>query len=1300
MERLKWCILVGLAFVCQFGLAPGQEGVKTAWRKGGGVQVASHDVTIANQSFVEMAEPGRQTNTTVMSLQRSNESMSALDRFMNKTKGHIPAGVCFEEVPTVSLLKYNPRGDVPAGNGSNPSLSRIQVCCPGYERNVHNFRKCEPVCEDPCLNGLCVGPNTCECYPDFVRNGQGRCVPTCPIGCDHGECVVGTGECRCKEGYELDPTTKKFCVPHCTGGCGVGRCVDVERCECGEGYKFDPKLKCAPHCEGGCFNGHCVEPGVCRCEAGYEMSEMGCEPICSNGCFHGVCTAPETCSCKPGYQKVGDQCTATCDRPCLNGECTGPNVCSCNRGYILDEANPFHCIAHCPNGCPNGVCSGPNMCLCNAGYRVTVIDQPCCKGYKRVKLRCVPICSLPCENSKCTAPDVCTCNPGYERLSNHRCIPHCDDCDNGICTKPGYCQCHTGYTRSDNGTCVPECNNCVNGFCSLPDACQCYEGYQLQERDDASRYCQPVCEGGCLHGQCVAPDECLCGDGYTLSPFGECVRPTTPPPRCPEGYVDDGIGCSPICSEPCRNGTCVGPDECECFPGHSSENSTSPFVCQPVCNGSCANGDCIAPGVCICHAQYGKIGDECIPLCDRCSLGHCVQPNVCVCDRGYRLIDGDCEPICETECINAICTGPNACTCLPGYNYTDINALFDCLPVCDEECINGRCVAPQRCECNEGYIRDEENACIHPDDLCRMKCTNGQCHGAECVCDAGYIKHPTDGHCEKTCPNGCTNGDCNGGECFCHEGFRLSLDNVSVCEPICGEDYDYSSAGCINGRCIRPNVCQCDEGYEFVDANQTRCESVEEIARQRLAQERMAECRRSCRNGKCRAGECRCNEGYAQPEGNTLSCKAVCVEPCRNGTCVRPDQCECKPGFVFVEGSASHCRSEDDLAREAYERCTERCRNGVCHGDQCFCMLGYTPSDLDPYDCQPVCERPCVNGTCAGNDRCHCWDGYGKTGEDDHACEPICTSECVNADCVAPDQCACRAGYIPLGEGSSTCVKEETPEERSARLRQVACERECTNGWCEQGECRCVEGFYHENGNTLHCEPYCAQSCEMGRCIGNDTCECLARHELVEQYVCGPVCSEECVRGYCAAPDVCRCHDGYAMVNGSSNACEPVCGEDGCINGVCVGPNECICLDGYYPDQDDPLLCHREISVIQQLHEPSSGGEYYKMSYIHYFIPVIASVALIVAVLIVKMIVRNRQKDYHVGKLGNAERAGRKSGLANRRKGQSNRTTDYNDYNLVVLFPTESKENCVYFMPKPDSKTNELTKLNLEIETI
>lgn len=57
------------------------------------------------------------------------------------------------------------------------------------------------------------------------------------------------------------------------------------------------------------------------------------------------------------------------------------------------------------------------------------------------------------------------------------------------------------------------------------------------------------------------------------------------------------------------------------------------------------------------------------------------------------------------------------------------------------------------------------------------------------------------------------------------------------------------------------------------------------------------------------------------------------------------------------------------------------------------------------------------------------------------------------------------------------------------------------------------------------------------------------------------------------------------------------------------------------------------------------------------------------------IVLRNKKKDYHVGKLGKARRsaAGR----------ETHSTVDYNDYNLVVLFPTETKENCVYFMPQP-----------------
>lgn len=59
-------------------------------------------------------------------------------------------------------------------------MSRIQVCCEGYQRNPHIFRKCDPVCDNECVNGICIAPNRCQCYPDHVQNLAGYCVATCP----------------------------------------------------------------------------------------------------------------------------------------------------------------------------------------------------------------------------------------------------------------------------------------------------------------------------------------------------------------------------------------------------------------------------------------------------------------------------------------------------------------------------------------------------------------------------------------------------------------------------------------------------------------------------------------------------------------------------------------------------------------------------------------------------------------------------------------------------------------------------------------------------------------------------------------------------------------------------------------------------------------------------------------------------------------------------------------------------------------------------------------------------------------
>lgn len=56
------------------------------------------------------------------------------------------------------------------------------MCCQGYQRDSHIVRKCNPICQTDCVNGICYSPNECICFPEHVKNLAGYCVPTCPIG--------------------------------------------------------------------------------------------------------------------------------------------------------------------------------------------------------------------------------------------------------------------------------------------------------------------------------------------------------------------------------------------------------------------------------------------------------------------------------------------------------------------------------------------------------------------------------------------------------------------------------------------------------------------------------------------------------------------------------------------------------------------------------------------------------------------------------------------------------------------------------------------------------------------------------------------------------------------------------------------------------------------------------------------------------------------------------------------------------------------------------------------------------------
>jgi hypothetical protein len=61
------------------------------------------------------------------------------------------------------------------------------------------------------------------------------CVPTCPSGCVHGECIA-PNTCVCNDGFVADLKLSNRCVVKCSGGCINGNCTVNRTCECHEGW--------------------------------------------------------------------------------------------------------------------------------------------------------------------------------------------------------------------------------------------------------------------------------------------------------------------------------------------------------------------------------------------------------------------------------------------------------------------------------------------------------------------------------------------------------------------------------------------------------------------------------------------------------------------------------------------------------------------------------------------------------------------------------------------------------------------------------------------------------------------------------------------------------------------------------------------------------------------------------------------------------------------------------------------------------------------------------------------------------
>ncbi|XP_041970680.1 uncharacterized protein LOC121727070 [Aricia agestis] len=363
------------------------------------------------------------------------------------------------------------------------------------------------------------------------------------------------------------------------------------------------------------------------------------------------------------------------------------------------------------------------------------------------------------------------------------------------------------------------------------------------------------------------------------------------------------------------------------------------------------------------------------------------------------------------------------------------------------------------------------------------------------------------------------------------------------CLPVC-------TFGCGEGRCIGPELCECDKPltYRNKKCEQPKCNL------------------KYCINPNCSYNDehkmdCNCSDGYEYM--GDYSCIPKCTGGCANGECVAPDECSCSEGYRSV--SSLECAP-----------ICHNCENGECTAPHtCSCKDGYTKRDDR---CQPVCHD-CEHGECVAPDTCRCHDGYQNDG--DGKCKPICHN-CDNGDCIAPRDCRCREGYekgddtcSPIcfnctnGECVSPGVCEcRTGYERVSDECVPHCES-CVNGYCSApGMCTCDKGYQKDEEGA--CKPFCSKECVNATCVGPDVCECLDGYIKSNEFMCKPKCA--CDNGKCIESNgasICMCNEGYNMKNG---LCVPVCSKE-CVNGVCTKPDTCVCEEGYSSNSTHSWIC-------------------------------------------------------------------------------------------------------------------------------
>lgn len=301
----------------------------------------------------------------------------------------------------------------------------------------------------------------------------------------------------------------------------------------------------------------------------------------------------------------------------------------------------------------------------------------------------------------------------------------------------------------------------------------------------------------------------------------------------------------------------------------------------------------------------------------------------------------------------------------------------------------------------------------------------------------------------------------------CCDGYTLNF-NKTHCIPNC-------SKGCVQGKCVAPDVCQCFAGYggfscsfscplglfgkycqyNCLCKNNATCDALSGKCRcsdgwkglycdrgcksGNYGKDCLEICK--CNNGDCHhvSGKCKCHTGWTGDSCSDLvqdlnTTKKICV--CLNNGICGQDNVTCKCTSGFIGKKCENVCSLGYWGPNCSQLCS--CSNGAtCNHitGECICLPGFNGHDCSDMcadntygkDCKSNCN--CNNqGICSKTDgTCACFEGWHGI-----SCNisliPVdkqrLSCKCLNENfiCDEDQKCICRDGYV--GDGCDVSLNK------------------------------------------------------------------------------------------------------------------------------------------------------------------------------------------------------------------------------------------------------------------------------------